>query len=206
MLKISEKSVKKISFKTAAIAFAAVIITVTTIFIIYGIKKHERWLEFYDKYYIGFLEKNNIDEKTSYSRDKDIRYVKYDDGTYKCMLRYTKPEPDDLHFGIVLDATSDMECSIPLKTSLSDKLYYYYINAYLTENGRPAYYIFLNELSPEESISYHQIAFKIDNEGNILLKNKDIPELSADDKAVLNDLMPEIMKLKDIIENEILVL
>lgn len=195
---------KKITKKAVCMIVIAVLVLSTVSYNVYKKIHHKKWLEYYDKYYIGFLEKNNINEQETYSSEDRFGTVKYDNGVYKCLLEYTKPEPDSMHFGIVLDASGNTDHSIPLTVSFRDDLYYYYVNAYLTHSGKTAYYIALHEMQSPHGISYHTIAFKINSKGEVKLKNRGIPKLSDDDIRVIDELMPEIMKMKELIEKEIL--
>ena len=179
-----------------------VIIAIVFIFIIVIslIIRHKQWLEFKEKYYDAFLEKHHITQNdfdtVSNSVHKHINLSGRD-----FTLTFNPPLKDNFVFGVSLVGREN-DYNEYFTVSFNENYYDYEVLCRIEKGGKREYHVWLNSHAPGSQMADGLISATIEND---TLKESDgSPKLSEEDRKVLRELKPQILEIKEIIDNEVL--
>ena len=173
--------------------------------ILFKIVDHCMWPSYYDRYYNGLIKLCGIDEEKALDSTSGWSYAPYEfsDGSRKCTLEYSKPSRGHFNMGIQFNNTGffdeDTHKSHMVPLEYNNISYDYEICATVGRFGSIRYtgYIYIGG---DEFTGGDPCGFDIkDNEVF------DYHHGVADDhKQIAETLKPEIMKIKNELQNEII--
>lgn len=181
------------------------ICTLLIIGVLFKIVDHCMWPSYYEKYYKGLIKICEIDEDKAADGMSGWGYAPYEfsDGSRKCTLAYSKPSRGDYSLRIQLDNTGFFEVYSPdiyKEPIFFDNISYdYEIYAMVGRFGSVRYtgYIYIGG---DEFTSGDPCGFDI--------KDNEVFDyhhgVSDDHKQIAETLKPEIMKIKNELQNEII--
>ena len=179
-----------------------VIIALVFIFIIVIslIIRHKQWLEFKEKYYDAFLEKHHITQNDfdtfSNSVHKHINLSGRD-----FIITFSPPLKDNFVFGVTLIGR-EIDYNEYFTVSFNENYYDYEVFCRIKKGGKREYIAWLYPHAPGSQMDDGVIEAIIEND---TLKESDgSPKLSEEDRKVLRELTPQILEIKEIIDNEVL--
>ena len=162
------------------------------------------WNSYYERYYEGLITMCSIDEKKALDPVSRWGYAPYvfSDGSRKCTLAFTKPSMGSYNMGIQLDNTGFFDNNAD--ESYTEPIYYggssynYEVKATLYRGGRVVYkgYIYIGG---DEFSGGEPCGFTIKEHGVFDYHYGE----SEEEKKTAEKLRPEIMKIKDELQSEI---
>lgn len=184
------------------IALSALIIAVTA-FAVYKYHKHQKWLEYMDKYYYPFIEKHGIDdyEQGSVAVETELEYEYLGDTLDFFVF---KPTTDKFDFEVRLEINHFVNKNTCWNVSYDNRSYDCYFYASVDENDKWKFDIVANGYPADHSTNYDpatapakddvtSLLFCFDEEGNYMPFEDE--ELTESERKILDEVQPQLKDL-----------
>lgn len=198
---IEIKERKKPPVKKILIALLCIIV----IFLVsYKIVLHILWQDYYDKYYLAFLERNNIangaeDNASSWG------YEKYITDDFRGIIEYHVPNKDKFTFVAGLAANSGDPDETYWTIPSDDTVHYRpYLSASVKWNGKIRYYGTLDFCYGGTENQFDYCDFYITDEDTFVFDAKGFGAGNADNSDKVLYFKDEFLELKKTLDSEIL--
>lgn len=167
---------------------------------------HQVWLGYYEKYYLSFLERNNLDEGSE-DRASSWGYKKYETDNFCGTLEYHAPAKDKFTFsaGLAANMGKPYESYWSIPNDEDDVHYHPYLSANVKWNGKVEYYgdlDFCHDAGGADR-QFDMCSFFI-KDGEFIFEADGIPKSNKENSDKVLYFKDEIMELKAVIDNEIL--
>lgn len=184
--------------------FIIILCILAVLLLSYKLIIHQIWLSYYEKYYLSFLERNNLNE----GMEDDLSswgYKKYETDNFCGTLEYHAPAEDEFTFGAGLTACMGNPYDCYWTIPGEDIHFQPYLDAFVNWNGNIEYYGCLNFCHDIGGVErqFDMCSFHIED-GEFIFEADGIPKGNEENSDKVLYFKDEILELKAVIDNEIL--
>lgn len=191
---------RRISKKQVIVTAVTVTVLIIAGALINHHHRHQKWLEYMDKYYYPFIEKYDVQdyEQKAASTEAELEYIYKGDAIDFFVF---KPREDEFSFKVRLLSDRVGAPNACMKTQDGELICDYDFITEVDADGEWEYYMCLNYYKTALKVgsdmadggSLGAISFTISEDGSF--KDEETSPLSADDRRVLEELRPQIKEL-----------
>jgi hypothetical protein len=157
------------------------------------------WKNYYEKYYVSFINKHDFDEQ-NLDDETLCGYIPYSADGKKYNIEFRKPLENTYDFAVNIDSVKTYP-ELYWTVQGDDTRYSYSVECQVKRFGKKCYLVGLYPYEAGSTINYRVIGCMIDDDGNFV-KDNEAPELTADDRRILEYFKDDILEIKNIIDSE----